>query len=38
MRRITALAAVLLSLTIAACSSIETLPADTAEFEALGYT
>lgn len=38
MRRITALAAVLLSLTIAACSSIETRPADTAEFEALGYT
>lgn len=33
-----ALAAALLSLTIAACSSIETRPADTAEFEALGYT
>ncbi len=38
MRPINALAAVLLSLTIAACSSIETQPADTAEFEALGFT
>jgi hypothetical protein len=38
MRRITTLVAVLLSLTVAACSSIETRPADTAEFEALGYT
>ena len=38
MRRITALAAVLLSLAAAACSTIETRPADTAEFEALGYT
>lgn len=38
MRRITALAALMLSLAIAACSSIETRPTDTAEFEALGYT
>jgi hypothetical protein len=38
MRRITALAAIVLSLTLAACSSIETRPTDTAEFEALGYT
>lgn len=38
MRRITAFAALLLSLTLAACNSIETRPADTAEFEALGYT
>lgn len=38
MRRITALAAVLLSLILTACSSIETQPADTDTFEALGYT
>lgn len=38
MRRITALTALLLSLTLAACTSIETRPTDTAEFEALGYT
>ena len=38
MRRITSFAVVLLSLTIAACSSIETRPADTAQFEALSYT
>lgn len=38
MRHITAFAALLLSLTLAACNSIETRPADTAEFEALGYT
>ncbi len=38
MRRITALAAALLTLSLAACSSIETRPADTEEFEALGYT
>lgn len=38
MRRITALAALLLTLASAACSTIETQPADTAEFKALGYT
>ena len=38
MRHISALTALLLSLAVASCSSIETRPADTAEFEALSYT